>query len=389
MSDNPSISVTYTKFYVITYYVNNHELQSGDNEQECIKTDLNGINFDIPLENNYIPGIIYIIALDESKYISVSNYVLHIEDNEVCSTLITSFNIPIMLKEVIIGFFDAQMFEIRNVDPQSQTIETLQDHDQEYSEWEEYTGHKVVPHIGFAYAGLVYYFKEFYASYAIDDLSFRIIDMDPAEAVDCISIAFSKMIGSDYVSNFAYTDGELVVKPFLFPRDEDVKSIIEEIRISTHWDQIDVSKMEKFTNFKTHINVNIDSSLNRMIANVYDTNVKKQLGFVFGRGHITETTQTEKLTKLGKFESTVVVERDPKRPDIGLNDNPKATLCVTARSFVAIASLRSVLAYHAIKKQENVDKEKAETMKNVNKKNEAKEKVPGSTRLLKWVTHTD
>ena len=80
------------------------------------------------------------------------------------------------------------------------------------------------------------------------------------------------------------------------------------------------------------------------------------------------------------------MEHNPKLPAKGVNDNPEATLCITARSFVAIATLRTVLAYHAIQKQKIVDKEKSIVMKLVNKKKDAKKKVkvPGRNRLLKW-----
>jgi hypothetical protein len=123
-----------------------------------------------------------------------------------------------------------------------------------------------------------------------------------------------------------------------------------------------------------------------MIGNIYDTNVKKQIGFVFGTGDIIETHEHEKVNKLGEFESSVLVEHNPKLPAKGVNDNPEATLCITARSFVAIATLRTVLAYHAIQKQKIVDKEKSIVMKLVNKKKDAKKKVkvPGRNRLLKW-----
>ena len=386
MSDNPSISVTLNLFYVITYYENNNEIQSGDNDQVCIKTDFNGIVFDIPVEGNRIPGIIYIIALDNEKYISVSNYVLHIEENEAYSTLITSFDIPIMLKEAVIGFFDAQMLEIINVVHNYQPIETSYDHETESLQWEEYTNHQVVPHLGFAYSGLVYYFRDSVNTYNLDKWTFRIIDMDPVEVVDCVSIAFAKMIASDSVSNFVYSDGELKIKTFLFPVEEDIRLCIDSIKKNVHWDHVDVFKLEKFTHFKTHINLNIDSSLNAMIGNIYDSNVKKQIGFVFGTGDIIETHEHEKVKKLGKFESSVLVEHNPKLPAKGVNDNPEATLCITARSFVAIATLRTVLAYHAIQKQKIVDKEKSIVMKLVNKKKDAKKKVkvPGRNRLLKW-----
>jgi hypothetical protein len=386
MSDNTSISVTYNRFYVITYYENNHELQSGDNDQVCIKTDFNGIAFDIPVEGNRIPGIIYIIALDNEKYISVSNYVLDIEENEVCSTLLTSFVIPIMLNEAVIGLFNARMFEIINVEHNYQHIENLYDQENEYFEWEEHTDNIVVPHLGFAYAGLVYDFRDSVHTFAFDEWTHRLINMDPTEVVDCVSIAFAKMIASDSVSNFVYSDGELKIKTFLFPVEQDIRLQIDSIKRNVGWDHIDVFKLEKFTHFKTHVNLNIDSSLNSMIGNIYDTNVKKQIGFVFGTGDIIETHEHEKVNKLGEFESSVLVEHNPKLPAKGVNDNPEATLCITARSFVAIATLRTVLAYHAIQKQKIVDKEKSIVMKLVNKKKDAKKKVkvPGRNRLLKW-----
>ena len=121
-----------------------------------------------------------------------------------------------------------------------------------------------------------------------------------------------------------------------------------------------------------------------MIGNIYDTNVKKQIGFVFGTGDIIETHEHEKVKKLGEFESSVLVEHNPKLPAKGVNDDPEATLCITARSFVAIATLRTVLAYHAIQKQRIVDKEIAEVNKKIYEKSKPKPKkgvIPGCLRL--------